>query len=111
MPVNLNQYVEQLREHAARSRAEHERQQAAKRLTQSKLNYPETVRAWWNAQPPCTHQHPWQLKTIAAAAFASNPRKPSIQHVAEVLRQLGFTEHRDWTAAGRNRRYWLAPTN
>ncbi len=109
----LNRYAATLREHAAQTRAEHERQRAAqtRREPKCRLDYFEIVSRWWHAQPITARIHPWQLRTITAAAFADNPRKPSIQHVAEALRRLGFTERRDWTVAGRNRRLWLPPKN
>lgn len=112
MSFDINQYTAQLRAQAEKLRADHERKQAAqaKHEPQRKLDYIGTITAWWDNQPPRTREHPWSLKIIAAAAFADSPRKPSIQHVAEALRRIGFTERRDWTRAGRNRRLWSPPT-
>jgi hypothetical protein len=31
---------------------------------------------------------------------------PAHHHIAQVLRAVGFVSCRDWTVAGRNRRYW-----
>lgn len=112
MSFDINQYTQHLRAIAAQARVDHERKQSAhtKREPKRQLDYIGTVTAWWNNQPPAVREHPWSIKTIAAAAFADSPRKPSIQHVAEALRRIGFTEHRDWTRAGRNRRFWISPT-
>lgn len=109
----ISEYAAQLREQVAKRRTEQERIEAeqVKREPKRKLDYAGTVTAWWNNQPPKMREHPWSLKTIAAAAFADSPRKPSIQHVAEALRHIGFTERRDWSRAGRNRRQWLPPIN
>jgi hypothetical protein len=109
MSFDINQYTEYLRAIAAKARADHEHKQAAqaRHEPKRKLDYVGTVTAWWKNQPPKTREHPWSLKIIVAAAFADSPRKPSIQHVADALRRIGFTEYRDWTVAGRNRRYWI----
>lgn len=109
----ISEYTAQLREQVAKRRSEQVRIEAAqvKREPKRKLDYLGIVTAWWNNQPPKMRVHPWSLKTIAAAAFADSQRKPSIQHVAEALRRLEFTERRDWSRAGRNRRQWLPPTD
>ena len=31
----------------------------------------------------------------------------SVRYTGEALRRCGFKQKRDWTAAGRNKRYWL----
>lgn len=105
----INNYIEQLRAVAAKSRADHERIQAeqAKHEPKRKLDYIGIVTTWWNNQPPRTRHHPWSIKTVAAAAFADSPRRPSIQCVADALRRIGFTERRDFSRAGRNRRFWV----
>jgi len=105
----INQYVAQMREQVEKLRADHERKQAAqvKREPKRNLDYLGIITAWWNNQPPKMRDHPWSIKTIAADAFADSPRNPSIQQVAEALRRIGFTERRDWSRAGRNRRYWI----
>ena len=111
MSFDIHQYTEHLRAIAAIARAKNECKQAAlaKRERKRQQDYIGTVTAWWNNQSPVVREHPWSINTIAAAAFAGSPRKPSIQRIAEALRRLGFSERRDWTKAGRNRRYWNPP--
>jgi hypothetical protein len=82
-----------------------------KRQTSSRLDYAEFLRVWWNSMPPAVRHHPWSIETIAAAAFSGEPRHPALRCVAQALRNLGFSERRDWTRAGRNRRQWIPPTD
>lgn len=72
--------------------------------------YRDTLAAWWSGLPPSTREHPWSLDTVVDAAFSTRAKRPALRCVAQALRQLGFTERRDWTRAGRNRRQWLPPT-
>lgn len=72
------------------------------------LDYVGTLRSWWNSLPPATRAHPWELKTIIAAAFAGQ-RTPCRWLVGQALRSLGWVSKRDWTNAGRNRRQWVPP--
>ena len=71
----ISEYAAQLREQVAKRRTEQERIEAeqVKREPKRKLDYAGTVTAWWNNQPPKMREHPWSLKTIAAAAFADSP--------------------------------------
>lgn len=71
--------------------------------------YRDTLAAWWAGLPPATREHPWSLDTVVDAAFPARAKRPALRCVAQALRQLGFTERRDWTLAGRNRRLWLPP--
>lgn len=79
--------------------------------TPPKLDYTKLIHDWWHSMAPATRNHPWSIETIMAAAFKDKPRRPALRCVAAALRTAGWTERRDWTRAGRNRRYWLPPTN
>ena len=78
--------------------------------TPPKLDYAKCIRDWWNSMAPAVRNHPWMIETIMATAFKDQPRRPAMRCVANVLRSTGWTERRDWTRAGRNRRQWIPPT-
>jgi len=74
----------------------------------NQLDYSTTIKKWWNSMAPSVRQHPWSLETIMTSAFPG--QSPAPRFVAAVLREeMGFSEHRDWTVAGRNRRQWIPP--
>lgn len=80
------------------------------KLTKQLLHdlYAATLAHWWNSMAPAVRQHPWSMDTILTAAFPSE--NPAPRFVAKALRDtLHFTEKRDWTVAGRNRRQWHPP--
>jgi hypothetical protein len=70
-------------------------------------NYSTPLHDWWNSMPPPVRNHPWSIETIMAAAYPG--KKPAPRCVAAALRAMGFTERRDWSNAGRNKRQWHSP--
>ena len=83
--------------------------ECVRREEKKPLDYVGTVRRWWESMAPATRQHPWSIETVIAAAFKDPSKPPAVRLVAAALRSLGFCEKRDWTVAGRNRRYWTPP--
>lgn len=111
MSESIDSYTARLRQHAEKLAADHARRQdiEPKRLAPPKLDYVAILKAWWQTMPPTGRQHPWSLEVVASAAFTGQPRRPALRRVAEALRTLAFTERRDWTRRGRNRRLWYPP--
>jgi len=70
-------------------------------------NYALPLSNWLSSLPPAAKHNPWSLETIMAAAYPG--KRPAPRCVATALRQLGFTQKRDWSGAGLNRRFWIAP--
>jgi len=75
---------------------------------QTKIDYQAALHRWWSSMAPSVRQHPWSMDTIMSSAFPG--QNPAPRCVAATLRDImGFTEKRDWTRAGRNRRQWIPP--
>ena len=79
------------------------------KLTKQALrdSYATQLQSWWNSLPPSVRQHPWSMETIMASAFPGEA--VASRFVSEQLRLAGWSEKRDWTTKGRNRRQWLPP--
>ena len=67
------------------------------------------IKRWWANLPPVMQQRPFQIIEIAAQCKGRYRDKPALREVAVVLRALGWTENRNWSVAGRNRRQWCPP--
>lgn len=79
------------------------------KLTKQALKdlYASHLQSWWNSLPPAVRQHPWSMDTIMTAAF--HGEAVATRFVSEQLRLAGWSEKRDWTTKGRNRRQWIPP--
>lgn len=104
----IRSYQQQLMQSKIDRQAEHRQQQTAIAQT-APINYVQTILTWWRSLPPETRQRPWLLEKIIAAAFTDPNRPPSGWRVGQALRRLGWQCKRDWSNAGKNRRYWLPP--
>jgi hypothetical protein len=67
------------------------------------------IRRWWINLPPVMRQRPFQIVEIAAQCKGRYRDKPALREVAVALRAQGWTENRNWSVAGRNRRQWSPP--
>lgn len=67
------------------------------------------IRRWWINLPPIMQLRLFQIVEIAAQCKGRYRDKPALREVAVVLRALGWTENRNWSVAGRNRRQWCPP--
>ena len=106
----LAEYDRRSQARIAQANAEYALMLAAAQPKHVKPDYAKIISDWWDSMPPASRQHPWSLEVIAAAAFSKLTQPPALRKVAEALRAAGFTERRDWTRAGRNRRLWIPPT-
>ncbi len=72
-------------------------------------DYKQLIAHWFDKEPAALRHRKYSM-TEFVIRFAGRFRpKPAARLLAEALRELGWTEHRDWTRAGRNRRYWQPP--
>jgi hypothetical protein len=62
---------------------------------------------WWVNLPPAMQNRRFQIAEIAAQCRGRYRDKAAIREVAAALRVLGWRELRDWTSAGRNKRFWV----
>jgi hypothetical protein len=65
------------------------------------------IKRWWVNLPLITQQRPFQLVEIAVQCRGRYRDKPALRNVATALRSLDWVESRDWSNAGRNRRFWM----
>lgn len=65
------------------------------------------IKRWWVNLPPVMKQRPFQIIEIAAQCRGRYRDKPALREVASALRALGWSERRDWSVTGRNRRLWI----
>ncbi len=69
------------------------------------------IHRWWINLPKSVQARKFQIADIAAHCHGRYRAKPALRQVAAALRVLGWTECRDWTSQGRNRRYWEPKRN
>lgn len=115
-PSLMRDYIKRIHEETERQRQIHEQRQAEEsRLRElearAKLAQYEPledqIRRWWANLPECQKNRRFQLVEIAANFRGKHKPKAALREVAAALRALGWREVRDWTNAGRNRRYWV----
>lgn len=66
----------------------------------------DQIKHWWANLPPSLCRRRFQLAEIAGQCCGRGGGKPANREVAAALRALGWREFRDWTSAGRNKRFW-----
>lgn len=85
-----------------------ERSEQNRATTQT--DYVALIRNWYAAIPPAARQRRYTTAEMALQFNGRYRARPSVRMIAAALREIGFTEHRDWTKAGRNCRYWQPPS-
>jgi len=70
--------------------------------------YVERIQTWVGQLPPVQRCRQFTIAEVIALACLSGHFRPnaSQRYTGEALRRCGFKQKRDWTAAGRNKRYW-----
>ena len=63
---------------------------------------------WLASMTPDQRRRRFTLDEVERLAGLIGKRggRAAHHHIAQVLRRLGFAHRRDWSAAGRNRRFW-----
>lgn len=69
----------------------------------------DQLKAWAAALSPGLRSRRFTIEEVEllAGLVGKHGGHPAHHHIAQALRSVGFTPCRDWTVAGRNRRYWL----
>jgi hypothetical protein len=105
----LHGYIEQLRAITARQLAASEKKKAPARQTEWE-SLDTQIRRWWINLPPAMQHRRFQIVEIASICRGRHGKPPALREIASALRSLGWAEFRDWTNAGRNRRFWMPST-
>ena len=111
----LREHLAQLVREAANTSAARKDQPAESPSAQSSkpghqsIDYETLIHAWFSAIPPAVRQRPFQMEELTARFHGKYRERASAKVIGQALRKLGWSEHRDWTRDGRNRRYWMPP--
>ena len=62
---------------------------------------------WFSSQPVVSRHRRYSMHEVAMAVEARTGHRYQTQVISAQLETLGWVSGRDWTRAGRNRRYWL----
>lgn len=73
------------------------------------IDYATEIREWYESMAPAGRQRRFTLDEICIRFQGRYRDRPAFRVIAAAMRRLGWSEGRDWTKAGRNRRYWLPP--
>lgn len=97
------------------SQTEAQAEQAVKRVVmlaevESRRPMIDQIMSWWNSLPPDVQaRRRWQLAEIVPHLRGRYRATPHRGVVTRALREIGWTEQRDWTVRGRGLRYWTPP--
>ena len=67
------------------------------------------IQDWWLTLPVITRNRRFAMAEISDALYVQTRHRHSWRDIAAALEALSWTTGRDWTRAGRNRRYWKPP--
>ena len=98
----VRQYVRELLASDARRCAEINQRHGSNPLV-------SVVQDWWCGLPVITRNRRFAMTEISDALYAQTRHRNSYRDIAAALEALNWTTGRDWTRAGRNRRYWKPP--
>lgn len=71
--------------------------------------YTSLIRSWQDHATPVQKLRLFTIDELIRLANLSGRFRVQASHrfTGEALRRCGFKQKRDWTAAGRNKRYWI----
>ena len=69
----------------------------------------EQIKAWSESMTPEQRKRRFTIEEIErlAGLMGKFGGRAAHHHIAQSLRAIKFVPRRDWTAAGRNKRYWI----
>lgn len=111
MMTSLKQQVDQLIARANQQATVTPSLRPAPTNSCTNLDYKQLIHHWYEQEAPALRERKYSMTEFVMRFTGRFRPKPATRLIAQALRELGWTEHRDWTRAGRNRRYWLAPAS
>ncbi len=75
----------------------------------NKPDYLNQIATWYKSLPPASKYRRYMMAEFTSQFAGAYRSHAAARSIAAALRTLGWIEKRDWTLAGRNRRYWLPP--
>jgi hypothetical protein len=103
----LRAQLEQLREHSLiSSKPEPVASQRSKQIVDE---YTSSILNWKDQATPIQRLRLFTIDELIRLANLSGRfrAQASYRYTGEALRRCGFKQKRDWSAAGRNKRYWI----
>ena len=99
LPLRIQ--LAQLKEAAAKAVGINHQSQTDKLSTQ--------IKTWSESMTPEQRKRRFTMEEIErlAGLVGKLGKGAAHHHIAQSLRAIGFVPRRDWTAAGRNKRYWI----
>ena len=69
----------------------------------------DQIKTWSESMTPEQRKRRFTIEEIErlAGLVGKHSGRAAHHHIAQALRVLGFQPCRDWSAAGRNKRYWI----
>lgn len=102
---NLRETINQLKTEAMHAKVGPLQAKARGRIADE---YAALIQTWISTLPPMQRSRQFTITEVIALATLPGHFRPnaSLRYTGEALRRCGFKQKRDWTAAGRNKRYW-----
>ena len=75
----------------------------------NKPDYVNQIATWYESLPPASRDRRYMMTEFTCQFAGAYRNHAAARSIAAALRTLGWIEKRDWTLAGKNRRYWLPP--
>ena len=107
----MKPYIEALKAETLRRRIEDDARNARERKTVVVVQWEPLevqIQRWWQSLPATLKSRRYQIAEIAGLCKGRYRDRPAQREIAKALRNCGWTESRDWSVAGRNKRTWSA---
>ena len=108
----MRSYIEQLKAITAEADRQREEQARAKRppldprMSEHWKPLTEQIESLMRSLPPVQRDRAWSMEELCLRLRGKFSASPHPMNVGQALRALGWTQKRDWSTAGADRRYW-----
>ena len=102
--VNLRETIDRLKTEASAVQTMAEQARPSGNIAEE---YVERIQIWLDRLPPVQRSRKFSISEVITLATLPGHYRPvaSLRYTGEALRRCGFKQKRDWTTAGRNKRY------
>lgn len=110
----MKTYIEALRERAEDDRRRQDEARAKSAGSDSRIlcDVPlrDQIEELMASLPPAQRDRPWSMDEFVIRLQGRFKARPHPMHIGQALRALGWTQKRDYTKSGGNRRFWISPS-
>ena len=112
MPAYLKTYIAELKAQTEETNRRHAAEVAASRKhLRSALGnltpLTDQIEGLMASLPPAQRERDWAMADLVGRLHGRYRDRPHPANVGQALRALGWTQQRDWSAAGGGRRVWV----